>query len=337
MLRFSIASLPAARLVAGVFRRIHRPQVIGCLVAASLLFGAGDEQPTVVLGAPHRPKPWFDAKGVFAFPLGPGTLPATREELVESMTRGWKLHLRFPEGGDVVNTQGGWYPALGSLHIRLSNGIVDTNRDLTKDPSLRPSGKVEGRAAVRDFDLEALPLVEDKAKLNIHITATDARLDLQHDEHGRPMVMLADAKNATFQFQADMADIERVLMMDLNDAAEKYKVKAVKVKLKLEAVNNRSIDVDLRLSTKVLEYVPATMHFQAHVDIDGDMYAKLSHLKCDGDEALGPLITSLIRPGLHKYEGKSRLIFGFPTGDLKLRDVKIQGGDELRVTAIFAR
>jgi hypothetical protein len=301
------------------------------------LFGSGDEQPTIVQGAPHRPKPWFDAKGVFAFPLGPGALPGTRDELVESLTRGWKLHMRFPEGGDVVFTDGGWYPALGSLHIRLSNGIVDTNRNMEKDPSLRPSGKVEGRAAVRDFDLEGLPLVEDKAKLNIHIKATDARLDLEHDEHGRPMVMLADAKNATFQFQADLADIERVLVMDLNDAAGKYKVKVVNAKLKLDAVNNRSIDVDLHLTTTVLQYIRAGMHFQAHVDIDNDMYARLSHLKCDGDEALGPLITSLIRPGLNKYEGKSRLIFGFPTGELKLRDVKIQGGDEVKVTAIFAK
>jgi hypothetical protein len=130
--------------------------------------------------------------------------------------------------------------------------------------------------------------------------------------------------------------MERMLVHDLTEAGKKYGVTVSKAKLNLTAVNNRSIDVDLHLSTHVA-LIPAGMHFQAHVDIDDEMYAKLSHLKCEGDEALGPLISGLIRPGLAKYEGKSRLVFSFPTGQLKLTDVKIQGGDDVKVSATFGR
>jgi hypothetical protein len=332
-----IALLSRAGRALGLLRRISRRQIIGVLASGAFFWGAGDGRPHVAMGAAHRPKPWFDAKGAFVFPLAEGALPATREQFNHSLTQAWKAHLRFPEGGDIIQTEGGRYPALGSLLIQLSGGIVDTKREAeNNDPPLKPSGKVEGRVAVRQFDLDAQPLITDKAKMSVHIAATDARLDIEHDEHGRPMMMLADATEASFQFEATNADMEKMLVQDLTLAGKKYGVKVKKATLKLTAVNNRSIDVDLHLST-VVAFVPAGMRFEAHVEIDNDMYARLSHLKCEGDEALGPLISGLIRPGLAKYEGKSRPVFSFPTGQLKLKDVTIQGGDDVKIGAKFSR
>ena len=317
-------------------RWVSRRKIMMSLAVVALLWNGGDGRP-MAQAAQHKPKAWFDAKGAFVFALGEGSLPATRDQLTDSLTEGWKTHLRFPEGGDLVHVEGGRYPAIGSLHVQLGGGITKPPRDEdTKKNNMHPSGKVEGRLTVRDFDLDARPLVTEKAKLDIHVAATDARFDLEHDEWGRPLMMMSDAKSASLQFHATNADLERILALDLNQAAQKYGVSIQKVKLKIEAVNNRSIDVDLHVSTKVA-FVPAGMHFHAHVDIDNDMYAKLSSLKCDGDDAIGPLIVGLIRPGLSKYEGKSRLVFSFPTGQLKLRDVNIQGGDEVKIAAMFER
>jgi hypothetical protein len=338
MLAIGLPTIRFARLrgiiLGGLRLPTSRQTIIG-MAAAIVLWGAGDNH-HLAEAASKRPKAWFDAKGAFVFPLGGGPLPTTRYELADGLTRGWKSHLRFPEGGEIVNSTGGRYPAIGNLSVHLGGGIMNTDRDLKKDPPLRPSGIVDSRVAVRDFDLDARPLICDKAKLDIRVTATDARFDIEHDEHGKPMVMLSDAKKASFSFHASNEDIERILLMDLNDAVEKYHVTFSGAKLKLEAANDRSIDVDLKLTAKVA-FVPAGLHFQAHVDIDDDMYAKLSSLKCEGDEALGPLIVGLIKPGMKKYEGKSRLVFSFPTGQLKLRDVKIQGGDEIKVSASFTR
>ena len=244
--------------------------------------------------------------------------------------------MRFPEDGQLIETDGGRYPAIGTMRVHLAGGIMPTKHDEQKDAPLKPTGKVEGRVAVRDFDLDAEPLICDKAKISMHVAATDARMDMEHDEKGRPLLMMGDARTATFSFEATNEDMERLLKIDLSEAGQKYGVSVSKVKFKLTAVNSRSIDIDLHISTKVA-LIPAGMHFSAHVDIDGEMYAKLSNLKCEGDEALGPLIVGLIRPGLAKYEGKRRLMFSFPTGDLKLRDVQIQGGDDVKLTANFSR
>ena len=313
-----------------------RRKMIAWLTTAALLWGSGDHT-HMLQGAAKKPKPWFDAKAAFVFALGEGNLPASREQFADGLSRGWKAHLRFPEGGDIVQTDGGRFPAIGALHVRLGGGIVNTDDSARKDePPLKPSGKVESKIAVRDFDLDARPLIFDKAKLDMHLSAVDAIFDVQHDQKGRPMAMMSDAKTATLQVNASNEDLERIIVMDLNDAAEKYHVVFKKAKLRIDAKNDRSIDLDLHLSTRVV-FVPAGMRFQAHVDIGEDMFAKLSSLKCEGDEALGPLIVGLIRPGLKKFEGKSRLIFSFPTGQMKIRDVKIQGGDDVKIAATFAR
>ncbi len=323
------------RRLAMPLRSIGRRQIVACIAAAAFLWGAGDSRPRAAHAVPNRPRPWFDAKGAFVFPLGKGPLPQTREQFVESLALGWKSHLRFSGESEIVHVNGGRFPALGSLHMQLGGGVIDVNRP-NKEPPLRPSGKVENRLAVRDFDLNAEPLIQDKTKLNIHVSATDARLDVEHDQQGRPMMMLADAKNATFRLHCTNADLERILVMDLNTVAQRYAVSIHKAMVKINAVNNRAVDVDLHLSTTIA-FIPAGLHFQAHLDIDNEMYAKLSRLKCEGDDALGPLIMGLIRPGLSKLEGKSRPVFSFPTGQLKLRDVKIQGGDEVEISATFAR
>ncbi len=286
-------------------------------------------------GGSRKTRPWFDAKAAFVFPLGEGAVPKTRQEFVESLTLGWKSQIRFPESVEIVQAKGGRYPAIGSLRMQLGGGVSRSDED-DKNPVLRPNGKVDARLAVRDFDLDARPLLVETSKLNIHMTATDARLDIQHDDHGHSMVMLADAASATFELQATNSDMERMLTQDLNEAAHRYGISVKKAKLKLTVTDNRAIDLDLHVSTRVT-IVPAGFHFHAHVDIDDKMNARLSKLKADGDEALGPLIVGLIRPGLAKYEGKSRPVFGFPTGQLKLRDVKIQGGEEIKISAAFAR
>src|SRR5207237_1294914 len=163
---------------------------------------------------------------------------------------------------------------------------------------------------------------------------TRARLDFEHDEGGRPVLMLADARQAKLEFEATRSDLERILLVSAREAGKKYGVSVEKVDLKLDALTPHSISLDLHLSTKVA-FIPAGMRFQAHVDIDPQMNAKLSNLKCDGDEALGPLIVNIIRPGLAKYESRSKPVFSFPTGELKLRDVQVQTSDDVRVTALF--
>lgn len=283
--------------------------------------------------ASHRkPRAWFDAKGTCVFPLVGDSVPSSRQELIDALTEGWKKHLKFnADSPDIITATGGRFPTVSTLKMELSGAKIDLTKDNKKT---KPTGKVEDRLFVNQFELDGRPLLAERATMNLRFTASGARLDFEHDEGGRPVLMLADARKARLDFQATRSDLERILLVSAREAGRKYGVSVDKVDLKLDAQSSHSIDVDLHLSTKV-GFIPAGLRFQAHAHIDSDMNAKLSNLKCDGDEALGPLIVNIIRPGLARYEARSKPVFSFPTGELKLRDVQFQTGQDIHVTALF--
>lgn len=315
-------------------RRSVRAAVLFLAAAIAVFIGAFDHPRSASAGALHA-KSWFDSKSAFIFDLGGARLPSSRDDLADGLTRAWTSHLRFPQGaGQIVSATGERYPALQTLHVSLANGVIRNSADDKAD--LKPSGRIDSRLLVSDFDLDARPLISDKAKLSIHMAATDARFDVERDKKGRAMMLMSDAQTASFEFQISNEDLERMIVRDCNEAGADYHVKIDKVTMKFSTANNRSIDVDLRLWTHVA-YIPAGMHFQAHVDIDDAMNARVSNLKIDGDEALGPLITGILRPGLKKFEGLSKPIFRFPNSQLQLRDVKLQGGDDVKIAAVFGR
>ena len=78
------------------------------------------------------------------------------------------------------------------------------------------------------------------------------------------------------------------------------------------------------------------MSFSAHVKVDDAMDAQLSNLKCDGDQVLGPIIVGLLRPFLAKYEGKTRPLIGFPTPNIRLRDVSVTADNSVHLNTTFS-
>ncbi len=324
------------RAPARIWRCIPFPRLRTCsMVGMCLVMMWGFDHPAFrAEGARVRkPRAWFDAKGFCVFPLADGPLPKSRQELNDSLNGGWHKALEHLADDDsVVFSDGEHFPYLSSLKMQLSSGRMDVTKD---NKGSKPNGRVQGQIDVKDFELDGSPLLCDRAKLNLHLTANRARLDVERNERGEPVLMLADAKNARLDFQATRADLERIALVSARAAAKKYGVSVEKIDFKLEGDSlSHSLFLDMHISTKV-GFIPAGMRFQAHVEIDDQMNAKLTNLKCDGDEALGPLIVGIIRPGLEKYEGRSKPIFSFPTGQLKLRDIRITSGEELKLAATF--
>jgi hypothetical protein len=278
-------------------------------------------------------KAWLDVKGLCVLPLGAGALPTTTDELVQGLTDGYSRALRLPDPTHFVAADGARFPALNSLRIDLSDGTMDLKKKADKTA---PLNKPERHLAVGQFDLVGQPLLCFKSKLNLAFSATGARMDVDHDRKGRAILLLAEARKGSLSIEMTTRDIERLIKSAASEAAAPYAVSIVGTQFALDADNDRSLSVRLHLSTKV-GFIPAGLTFSAHVDIDDAMNAKLSDLKCDGDDVLGPLITNFLRPGLAKYEGKTRPLVSFPSTSMRLHDFSLKVGDSVRLTATFGR
>jgi hypothetical protein len=217
------------------------------------------------------------------------------------------------------------------MSIDLTDVRVDADGNQRRLKPLRAS---QGSVTVDRLELVANPLMVEKARVLLNLTATDAKLDVRRDKQGRSMLTLTDAKDGTFTLEVPRKDVDWLLLHGARGLAGKFGVLVDRTKLKLDVEDNRTIRLDLKIDTRVA-LLPAGFRFKARVDIDDQLNGKMTHLSCEGDQLLGPIISSIVNPMLEKYEGRTRPLVGFEWGELKLRDVKIDTSDAFRFEASF--
>jgi len=318
-----------------VLHTVHRPAKALTVAASGLLLvmGTGASPLSKPAGpAPAGGKAWFDAKSVCVFRLGSDrAMPQDREELSDALLAGWRRSIQLPDASNAVTVQGGAYPSIGDLRINLSDGELKAGQ---KKDKIKLNNKVEKTLDVQHLEVRGEPLLLQKARLNMSLVADAARLELERDRRGRPVMMLADARNGSLSFNVSQTDVQDLLLKNAREMAGKYGVKVESTKLTLAPETPRSIQATLHISTKV-GFIPAGMLFKAHVVVDDAMNATITGLTCDGDEALGPLIVGLLRPALANYEGKTRPLLSFPAGHVKLRDIQLRVDDSFHLVAEF--
>lgn len=279
---------------------------------------------------------WLNAQDVCVFRFPSKRFPLNAEKFDYALTRGYARSLFLPDLYGTVVLDAARYPEVDALRINLSDARVDQN---AKAPPLRPTDRrLSGRAVhVKQFELVSRPLNAGKAKINFEVAASDVRLDFGKDKDNKRVLLMTDAKEGTFSVEISHKDMETMLLDGAKKAARKHGLRVRQVRLKLDAAEDGSVKVEMRVFSLVGGLVPAGLRFKARLDIDENLNGRLSGLSCTGDNILGPLISGLIRPGLKKHNGLTRPLVRFPLDTIKLHDVKISSGETVRLSATFGR
>ena len=72
------------------------------------------------------------------------------------------------------------------------------------------------------------------------------------------------------------------------------------------------------------------------MEIDDALNAIFSRLKCEASGMIGSMAAGFIRPQLVKLQERPFPLASLPLAGVKLRDLKIDAGDPLRLQAWFA-
>lgn len=290
-------------------------------------------------GASAAPKPaagesqkaWVEAKNICVFRLGEGRMPEDPHELAVALADGWKQIIFPPDPEKAVFIDGGTYPSIDTLRIDFSDALL---RPATKKEKLDLNNRVEKNLDVQHLEVKGEPMLLRTAKLNMRLVADGAQLDMERDRRGRPVMMLAQARSGSLNFDVSRADAEVIMLQNAREMAAKSGVSIEKLRLTIVPETPRELQVSLYVSTKVA-LIPAGMLFKAHVVVDDSMNARISGLTCEGDEALGPLIVHFLRPALARYNGRTRPLVSFPADKMQLHDVAVRVDDGLHLTAAF--
>jgi len=222
------------------------------------------------------------------------------------------------------------YPHLATLRVTLDDA------DAGEQPPrpARSVGSIEPGLQVENFQLSGRPIVFQGAKIEFACTGRDVRIGQGRDENGNVLLLLRGAAEGQVEIALRLIDLEALILTEAKAQAAKQGVNVESVRIELNSRSERALDVVAHVAAKKL-FLSAAVKISGSLAIDEQLNARLSALDCAGEGTLGTIACGVIAPHLARLNGRDFSLMALPLGELKLRDLRITAGPELRVTAQF--
>jgi hypothetical protein len=263
------------------------------------------------------------------FPLRRQTLPADSEALREALEE--SLRQVLAPAGPMVTVEEKSYPDLTAVRVSLDRAKAGDRPPPRPSP---PVGPVEPALRIEHFEILARPLLVQGAAVELSCTARDVRIGQGRDKEGNVLLLLQNAADGNVEISTALTDLEAIVLAGAKAEAAKQGVTVEEVRIELRARSERALDAVVHVRAKKL-FLSATVRISGGVEIDQDLKARLSGLDCAGEGTLGTLACSFLTPQLQRFNGREFSLMALPLGEVKLRDVRIAAGRDLRVTAAF--
>ncbi|MEP6975788.1 MAG: hypothetical protein ABI787_07445 [Spartobacteria bacterium] len=234
--------------------------------------------------------------------------------------------------GPMVAVEDKSYPELAAIRVSLDEASAGE-----RPPRPAPAvGPIEPGVRVERFEISGRPILVQQAKLELSCTARDVTLGEGRDEDGNVLLVLQDAAAGNIEVALPLRDLEALVLAGAKSEAAKQGVTVEAVQIELRTRSDRALDAVVHVRAKKL-FLVAAVKISGSVEIDEQLNARLSGLQCAGEGTLGTLASGVIAPLLQRFDGREFSLLALPLGEVKLRDVRLAAGRELRVTAQFGR
>ncbi len=231
----------------------------------------------------------------------------------------------------MVSIEGQSYPRLASIRVSLDHATAGDRRP--RPPA--PAGSVIPALQVENFEISGAPIhLQGGAAINLSCRAREVEITQGRDRDGNILLLLKNAAEGSIEIATPMADLEALLRAEGKAAAAQQGVAVEDVRIKMHTRSERSLDVAVQVRAKKL-FLSATVRINGRLEIDEQLNARLSGLQCAGDGKLGSLACGFLSPHLQRFNNRAFPLAALPLGGIKLRDVRIAAGADLRVTAQF--
>lgn len=263
------------------------------------------------------------------FPLFTKSLPGSADELAEKLNESLERVLFLSTRP--VSIRASSYPAIEELVISLDGAQLRPNppqpivAQCDNGPALR----------VEQFTMSGRGIEFEGAELDLNINAAGLRLNAGAAADGDIVLLLHNAAEGRVQVTAGKADLEALISQVAKREAAKQGVTVDDVRLNLQQRGARSLSAEVQLRARKL-FVSASLRITAELDIDEQLNAQLSGLRCDGSGAIASFACGILAPHLQRLNGRRFSLMALPLGEIRLRDVRLAIGNEISVSADFA-
>lgn len=262
------------------------------------------------------------------FPLKTAALPSSAAALARLLNE--SLRRVFDVGLDPVTIRDASYPNLAEINIALDRAR------LRPDPPQAQlvSGKTSPSLQVGQLAVHASALSIGPATVDLALSARAVHLGQGKDSNDEIVLSLNDAAEGKIEVSTSLADLEEVIAKIATGEAGKHGVTIEDVQLAARATSPRSLEVEVRLRARKL-FLSASIRIAGQLDLDTELNAKISGLKCKGAGAIAAIACGVLDPHLQRLDGREFSLMSLPLGEIRLRDVRLGVSDKLSVTAEF--
>ena len=148
----------------------------------------------------------------------------------------------------------------------------------------------------------------------------------------RPVQVRAIADD-TVEISASKTDLEKLILDIAKHEAGKHGVTLDDVQLTMTPLGPRAFQTEINLKAHKL-FFSTTVRISGTAEVDAGLGLKLFALVCQGEGAIGSVACGFLSPQLQKLEGRSFPLADLSLGETRLRDVSVELGDQIKITAV---
>lgn len=259
-------------------------------------------------------------------PLAASSLPPSHAALAEAITSGFaKYGLTARE----IRAEGGTFPQVASLRVDLTGARA--HRGLRP---AEPGAAGAERIEVERVEVVATPLYFEATPLQLDLHAQGTVLALAHGADSEPMLVLVRAAQGAVTVEARLADLEALAQSLVASAAAKQGVEIKSTHLKFTSRGPRALAFEAEVAAKMF-IMTAKVAVAGTLELDDQLNARLSGLACRGEGMIASAANALLKPRFAEIEHRTFPLLALTLGEVKLRDVRLDAGEALRVHAEF--
>ena len=223
----------------------------------------------------------------------------------------------------------GEFPQLAAIRVNLTNARFHRALDFA-----RPASGAQSLCFARTVEIQGAPVHVESVPVDLQLKAEDVVFGAADAANGPGKVLVLErAAQGTLELSVARTELENALLEAGRAAAKEKGADVQSVELLLQSENPRALAVQAQVTAKAM-FFTTTVTISGCLEIDDQLNVRLRGLHCEGDGMIGKMAAGALRPQFEKLENRS-IPLGRAVAGLSLRDVRLEGGDHLRVHATF--
>ena len=259
-------------------------------------------------------------------PLAGPQFPGSLDELLVALRTGFGTRgVTIRE----IQAHGEW-PRVSQLSVDLTDAQLSRATRMEKEAAAAPPGLHIG-----NLSISATPLFFENTPIHLELRASKAECGFARHSAGEPLLQVLRVEDGSVMVEARRADLEIALKNFAHSFLAKQGADVKSARLDLTDRGPGSLSFRAEITAKAF-LMTARVAVTGQIELDDQLNLRIRDLATSGDGMLAGIAGGFLRPRFAEIEKRTIPLAAHSFAGVTLHDVRLSGGNALRVEARFS-